>query len=194
LEYQRNGDKVVNEAIGVFTTGFGTAAICFWPKTHPARHECQQLGTLGCTLTEDAGSRWLVNTDYGTFSTLICSELLDVEERGRLRGRIDVLLVPSWNPDTATFDHTVQTTANDLHCYSAIANNARFSDCRVQTPAYKQYERDACRLICRDEVDTVSCALDVEKLRAFQRRSVDSVNVDSKEFKPIPPGFQYRRP
>lgn len=40
---------------------------------------------------------------------LISSELLDRERRSSLLGRIDVLIVPAWNIDTGTFDHTIQT-------------------------------------------------------------------------------------
>ena len=85
----------------------------------------------------------LVRTEAGTFSVLICSELLDVELRSSLIGRVDFLIVPAWYKDTATFDHTVQTVANDLHCYVAVANNALYSDSRVFVPKWARHERDA---------------------------------------------------
>jgi hypothetical protein len=194
LEYRRVGSQVQNEAIGVFTTGYGTAAVCFWPKTRPARREYQELQNLHVTMVENDEPRWLVNTDFGAFSVLICSEMLDVERWAQLRGRVDAILVPAWNQDIATFDHTIQTTASDVHCYVAVANNAQFSDCRVYVPAFDRYARDVCRLLLRSEVDTIGCELDIQKLRSFQQASMSDKMVDLKVFKPIPPGFRYLRP
>ena len=178
LEYSRVGTQVRNEAVGVFTTGHGTAAVCLWPKTRPARREYQELQKLHVTMVEHDGPRWLVNTDFGTLSVLICSEMLDVERWTQLRGRVDAIFVPAWNQDIATFDQTIQTTASDVHCYVAVANNARFSDCRVYVPAYERYERDVCRLLLPSEVDTIGCEIDVRKLRGFQLASISDKMVE----------------
>lgn len=135
-----------------------------------------------------------VSTDFGAVSTLICSELLDVRLRAELLGRIDLLVVPAWNQDTATFDHTVQTTANDLHCYTAVVNNALFSDCRVQVPSDERYLRDACRLISRADDGTIAVALSADSLRKFQLASLADPTLKLTGFKPLPPGYQFRRP
>ena len=63
--------------------------------------------------------RKIVKTDHAALSVLICSELLDIRRRGDLLGKTGLVVVPAWNRDTATFDHTVQTTAGDLHCFVA---------------------------------------------------------------------------
>jgi len=184
---------VANEAVGVFTSGFNMGAVCVWPKGKPARDEERKLLAIGVQFKRHPRIPPLaVRTKGGTISTLICSELLEVERRSALMGRIDLLLVPSWNQDTATFDHTVQTTANDVHCYVAIANNATFSDCRVHCPSDERWKRDVCRLICRGEDETISAHLDFEPLRDFQRQSADP-RADPKGFKPVPPGFEYKR-
>jgi hypothetical protein len=92
----------------------------------PAREEERKLLSLGIQFKRSPRVPPLaVQTKGGTISTLICSELLEVERPAALMGRIDLLLVPSWNPDTATFDHTIQTTANDVHCYVAIRTTQR---------------------------------------------------------------------
>jgi predicted amidohydrolase len=194
LEYARLGGGVVNDALGVFAAGFHAAAVCRWRKTRPAREEAAMLiGKKVKFIEHSPTSILVVNTDVGAFSVLICSELLDLTVRSHLLGRIDLLLVPAWNKDTATFDHTVQTVANDLHCYVAVANNAMFSDCRLQTPSDVRYRRDACRLICRDEDEVISVRVDIDALRTFQRVSLDDAANDPAGFKPIPPGYLYRR-
>jgi len=193
VEYHRRAGVVANEAVGVFTSGFNMGAVCVWPKGKPARDEERKLLAIGVQFKRHPRIPPLaVRTKGGTISTLICSELLEVERRSALMGRIDLLLVPSWNQDTATFDHTVQTTANDVHCYVAIANNATFSDCRVHCPSDERWKRDVCRLICRGEDETISAHLDFEPLRDFQRQSADP-RADPKGFKPVPPGFEYKR-
>lgn len=193
VEYHRSGNVVSNEAVGVFTPGFSLGAVCVWPKGKPARDEERQLINRNVQFRRFPSAPPLaVQTKSGTISTLICSELLEVERRSALMGRIDLLLVPSWNRDTATFDHTIQTTANDVHCYVAIANHATYSDCRIHCPSDERFKRDVCRLICREEDETITAHLDFEPLRDFQRASADP-HADPKGFKPVPPGFAYKR-
>jgi hypothetical protein len=194
LEYSRIGDGVVNEALGVFAAGFHATAVSRWRKTRPAREEAALLlGEQINFIEHSPFSTLVVNTNFGAISVLICSELLDLTVRTQLLGRIDLLLVPAWNKDTATFDHTIQTVANDLHCYVAVSNNAMFSDCRLQTPSDVRYRRDACRLICRDEDEVITVQVDIDALRTFQRLSLDNPRKDFDGFKPIPPGYVYRR-
>lgn len=194
LEYGSTSSGVVNEAVGVFAPGFKVAAVWWWPKSLPARGEHQDLLKLGVTFVQHQGTPVAVSTDFGAVSTLICSELLDVRLRAELLGRIDLLVVPAWNQDTATFDHTVQTTANDLHCYTAVVNNALFSDCRVQVPSDERYLRDACRLISRADDGTIAVAVSADALRKFQLASIADPTLKLKGFKPLPPGYQFRRP
>jgi hypothetical protein len=123
---------------------------------------------------------------------LICSELLDVRARGSLLGRIDLLAVPAWNQDTATFDHTIQT-ANDLHCFVAVANNALYSDSRVQVPSEERHERDACRLISRAEESVIAVVISPDELRKFQLASLANPSAKVDGFKPIPPGYEFKR-
>lgn len=193
LEYSRSGTNVVNEAVGVFAPGFKIAAVWWWPKSLPARGENRELLKLGVTFVEHHGTPTVVSTDFGAVSVLICSELLDVRTRGDLLGRIDLLVIPAWNQDTATFDHTIQTTANDLHCYAAVANNALFSDCRVQVPSEERFERDACRLISRGEDTVIAVVVSADTLRKFQLASLADPTLRLGGFKPLPPGYEFKR-
>lgn len=195
LEYRPIKKRVVNEAIGVFGVGYHAGIVCSWPKSRPARHEAQELDRLNLTLLEHERTPVLaVNTDAGTIATLICSELLDINVRGSLLGRIDLLLVPAWNQDTGTFDHTIQTTSNDLHCYVAVANNAAFSDCRIYGPFKARHLRDVCRIVCRNDAGTIAASVDIAALRAFQQQSLAQPMQTLNSFKPLPPGYKYKRP
>jgi hypothetical protein len=193
LEYSASTAGVVNEAIGVFTPGFRATAVCWWRKTLPARPEAKELARLKIKFVEHQPVDLVMTTDFGAISTLICSELLDVRSRAALRGRIDLLIVPSWNQDTATFDHTVQTTANDLHAFVAVANNSLYSDCRIQVPSDERHLRDACRLICRTQAMTIASTVSASALRDFQLASIKNPLGKRKGFKPLPPGYEFKR-
>lgn len=194
IEYRREGtDQVVNEALGAFAAGYRGVAVCWWPKSLPAREEELRLIRLKLRFVSHKDTPITVHTDFGSVSTLICSELLDVSQRASLRGRIDLLVVPAWNKDTATFDHTIQTTANDLHAFVAVGNNGQFSDCRVQVPSDERYLRDAVRLICREEDVTTSVLLSPRQLREFQKKSLTAPRRRPKGFKPLPPGYEFKR-
>jgi hypothetical protein len=198
LEYGRGpSGAIVNEAVGVFCVSPKEGVVCVWPKTKPARIEHKML------LDENLAFEFhpvrpplVVKTMFGALSTLICSELLDIELRARLLGRIDLLLVPCWNPDTATFEHELKTTAYDLHCYGALANNGLYSDCRIQVPARERHERDVCRLILRGTAESIAVRIDASSLRQFQIKSLDDPQLDLKKelFMPLPPSYRYRRP
>jgi hypothetical protein len=148
---------------------------------------------LGIPFVEHHNPPQVVSTDFGSVAVLICSELLDVRMRGHLLGCIDLLVVPAWNTDTATFDHTLQTTANDLHCYAAVANNAEYSDCRIQAPTDKRHERDVCRLISRKENTVIAVLVSANALRKFQLTSLADPAADPEGFKPLPPAYEFRR-
>lgn len=202
LEYRNTKAGVVNEAVGVFASAFHLATVARWPKSRPARGEEHLLRQHGLSFSRGQDSPVLVvRTNFGDIATLICSEILDVRRRATLRGRADIVVVPAWNQDTATFDHVLQTAANDLHCYFAVANVAAYSDCRVQVPRKQAWQREVCRLISRGEDDVIACVIDVRELREFQRRSVadpseaeaDGKSAAEPPFKPIPPGFEYQR-
>jgi hypothetical protein len=198
LEYGKGlTSSVLNEAVGVFSVWPREGIVCVWPKTKPARIEHKMLLEANLSFEFHSIARPLVvKTNFGALSTLICSELLDIELRTALLGRIDLLLVPCWNSDTATFEHELKTTAYDLHCYGALANNGLYSDCRIQVPAKERYQRDVCRLILPGVAETIAARIDVNQLRQFQLKSLGNPKLDLRreDFMPLPPSYVYRRP
>lgn len=119
-------------------------------------------------------------------SVLICSDLLDIEARKRLRGRIDVLFVPAWNKDVSTYAALVEATSYDIHAYVALCNSREYGDTRLRAPAKEKYARDVIVLKGGIADFFAIGELDVERLRKFQscHRSPD------KWFKPVPTGFK----
>lgn len=204
LEYLRDDSErtVVNEVIGVIPGAYFRAGVAIWRKVLPAvGEETQQLKErelrFPSSALHSAGGR-VVSSRYGDFSVLICSELLEIAARSRLPGRVDYVLVPSWNPDRQTFEHLAQASALDLHAFVAIANNALYSDCRIRGPYKLDYKKDVCRLIDPGIDSVISGVPEIAALRRHHKitpieTGATPIKPDP-EFKPLPPGFKARRP
>ena len=189
---------VINQVFAVLPGPYGTAASLAWTKTRPAREEAAQLDR--CTPPVSfpslpARDVVVVNSSYGQMSVLICSELLEARKVASLVGRSEVVLVPSWNLDTASYDHLIQSVGFQLHSFIAIANNGRYSDSRAWAPKTVRWERDLCRLIERNSDRVVSVELDLASLRRFRHNlppiQVQEADVDSvrPSWRPMPPDW-----
>lgn len=202
LEYERRGNRIMNEAVAVIPCGFGVSVSALWRKTLPAvgieADEMRDAKVRFERSLRPPGSL-VIESHFGALSVLICSELLEIRARSRLVGRVDAILVPCWNKDTVSFEQVIQGAALDIHCFVGIANNAEYSDARLRGPAAVPVLRDLCRLIERNENSVVSAIVDIKGLREFQQKKLEKVGVRppnsaKPEFKPVPPGFKYRRP
>lgn len=126
---------------------------------------------------------------------MVCSELQNTEARVKFQGKIDSLIVLSWNKDLDTFSALVEASALDLHTYTILVNNRLYGDSRVRGPFKENYKRDLARLRGGDNDYCVVVSLDIDALRNFQRKAKRWVREDD-IFKPVPEGFKistYRR-
>ncbi|MDP2305531.1 MAG: hypothetical protein Q8P18_05850 [Pseudomonadota bacterium] len=170
LEYDVIGNSVYNEAIAFVPRPFFSAAGWIWTKRRPAHHEGPELVRHAHSFATRGASRRfdVMWTEHGAFIPLICSELLEVDTRSRLLGKVDLVLVPAWNQDTTSFESLVHSAALELHCFIAVANNGVFSDCRVRGPFSEGWQREVCRLNSRGENEIVSAELPVGLLREYR--------------------------
>jgi hypothetical protein len=174
LEYIHHGTHpyVANQVFSVLPGPFMSVAAWPWTKRLPAREEAHLLSMLKSPVsfrppTPNPIPRTVIHTGWGTFSVLICSELIETRRVADLLGRAQLVLCPAWNPDTASYDHLIQSAGFQLHAVIAIANNGHYSDCRAWAPRTERWERDLCRLIERDVDDVVYVDLPLASLAAF---------------------------
>jgi predicted amidohydrolase len=161
-----------------------------WKKA-AAIDEATSLKKLGVNFLCPSSTSGPIHRVAGvSVGILICSELLNIERRGALRGKVDLLFIPAWNRDLSTFDSLVNATALDLHCFVVVANNRRYGDSRIRVPARESYQRDVCQLRGGEEDHFVCAVLRVKDLRAFQRAGTVAKNYP---FKPLPEGYLYAR-
>jgi hypothetical protein len=180
--------QVSNQVFAVLPGPFSSAATWPWTKRLPAREEGIQLGKLKPALSfppapPSAVPRTVVKSPWGAMSVLICSELIEARRVADLLGRVDVVLCPSWNTDTSSYDHLIQSAGFELHSIIAIANNGHYSDCRAWGPRSERWERDLCRLIERDVDDVVYVDIPLASLVAFH------AGQPVKGWKPLPPDW-----
>lgn len=174
LEYIHHPTQpyVANQVFAVLPGPFMSVATWPWTKRLPAREEGRLLSRLKTPVSfrppsASALPRTVIHSEWGSFSVLICSELIEARRVADLLGRVQIVLCPAWNPDTASYDHLIQSAGFQLHSVIAIANNGHYSDCRAWAPRTERWERDLCRLIERDVNDIVYVDVPLASLIAF---------------------------
>jgi hypothetical protein len=190
LEYHHDPKHsyVRNQVFAVLPGPFSSAATWPWTKRLPAREEGLHLAKLLPAVSFPpvplAGPpRTVVKSPLGSLSVLICSELIEARRVADLLGRVDVVLCPAWNTDTASYDHLIQSVGFQLHSIIAIANNGHYSDCRAWAPRSERWKRDLCRLIERDVDDVVHVDIPLSDLVAVH----DGELIEG--WRPLPPDW-----
>lgn len=169
--------------------GFPSLMIYRQDKQRPALHEEQELQRLaGLELKPDKAWKTPPLLQHGDlrFALLICSELTNISHRAALRGKVDALFVPEWNPDTETFNALVESAALDVHAYIVQCNDRQYGDSRIRAPFKDSWLRDVLRVKGGITDYCVIGEIDVQALRQFQ----SSHRSPTKPFKPVPDGFE----
>jgi hypothetical protein len=196
LDYRHVGStEIYSEAVLVLSDerlGFPSTVQIRQPKSLPAPHEEE-------TLLHKFGKKWAsvpgmdakaIYVHGGLcFGVLVCSELQNVAHRSGFQGRIDALMVLSWNQDLETFSSLVESGSLDVHAYIALVNNRKYGDSRVRVPAKVAHGRDVCRLRGGENEHVVVAKIDVQGLREFQSRDRRWPK-ENDTFKPVPEGFK----
>lgn len=168
--------------------GFSSLMIYRQDKQRPALHEEQELQRLA-GLEMKPGKAWktppIIQHGDLRFAMLICSELTNIRYRADLRGKVDALFVPEWNPDTETFNALVESAALDVHAYIIQCNDRQYGDSRIRAPYKDSWKRDVLRVKGGVTDYCVIGEIDVNSLRQFQ----SSYRSPGKPFKPVPDGF-----
>ncbi len=156
-------------------------------KIVPAIHEESDLyNTGGLSLTYKNNIKYIFDHNNFFFSGLICNDLLNIDYRQALRGKIDMLVIIEWNKDIDMYNNIVAATSNDLHCFVAQVNNRSYGDTRLRGPFKENYERDVARIKGGDSDFFVITKVKAIELREFQRY----YKSPEKPFKPVPTGFE----
>lgn len=193
LEYLHDPvDPVVfNQAYAVLPGPYSSVATWPWTKRYPAREEAAELAKLKVSFPPQAARvrrRTIVDSPYGRFSVLICSEMIEARRAADLLGRVELVVAPSWNTDSASYDHLIQSIGLQLHAIVAIPNNGHYSDCRAWASRGVRWQRDLSRLIEREINDIVVVDIPLNSLRAFHANR-QATRKPITEWRPLPPDW-----
>jgi hypothetical protein len=169
--------------------GFRSMMVYRQDKQRPAFHEEQELFRVaGLELKPDKVWNIPPVIQHGDFrfALLVCSELTNIAYRAGLRGKVDAIFVPEWNPDTETFNALVESAALDVHAYVIQCNDRKYGDSRIRVPAKDSWQRDVLRVKGGVNDYCVVGEIDIEMLRRFQ----SSYRSPSGPLKPVPDGFE----
>ena len=140
------------------------------------------------------------------FSDLMCFELTNIEYRYLLRNKIDVLIVPELNKDTAYFSSIVESASRDLHCFVVQANTSKYGDSRITGP-YNSLFKDIIKIKGGENnvllIGTVDCTEIQQKRRDYPNELNENItkawegkkssNQDKRSVKGPPAGFYNRK-
>lgn len=192
IEYQHTSKSRVRNQVWVALShdGFGFPSLMIYrqDKQRPALHEEQELQLLaGLEMKPDMAWSKPPIIQHGDFrfALLVCSELTNISYRADLRGKVDALFVPEWNPDTETFNALVESAALDVHAYIIQCNDRQYGDSRIRAPFKDSWKRDVLRVKGGVTDFCVIGEIDVHSLRQFQ----SSHRSPGNPFKPVPDGF-----
>lgn len=179
----------------------------FREKNHYASAEISALAAEHYECKDpESPSIHLIDWDGIKFSDLMCFELTNIEYRYLLRSKIDVLIVPELNKDTAYFSNIVESASRDLHCFVVQANTSKYGDSRITGP-YNSLFKDIIKIKGGENnvllIGTVNCAEIQQKRRDYpnelneKKRAAwkgnKATHQDTRSVKGPPAGFYNRK-
>ena len=165
-------------------------------KMFPAEAEIDLLRKIGSEFRPDPllekGIIKIVHHDNEdlslSFGLMICRDFTDMALRSKMRGRVDLIIVPCWNKDIHTYSSLVEATASDLHSYVICVNDRRYGDTRIRVPAKESWARDIVRISGGEEDLVMIGTLRIGELRREQSKML--LGLSSEAFKPLPTGYE----
>lgn len=120
-----------------------------------------------------------------SFASYNCFELADISHRVIFKSKVDMLIACVWNRDTNYYQHILESTVRDIHCYTIHSNTSQFGGSCVLQPT-KTATKNILSVKGGDNACILTTVLDIKKLREFQYQ-----NKPTKKdvFKFLPPGY-----
>ena len=152
---------------------------------HSESIELKNIANINLIVNSEHQEKKIYKHGNFYFSSLICNELTDIENRMIKRGKIDALFIVEWNKDIKSFNALVESAALDIHCYVVQVNNRQYGDSRIRAPYSKDFLRDIVQVKGGNHDYLIVGEINIEELRDFQSHNISP----SSPFKPVPTGF-----
>ena len=162
-------------------------------KNHYAPDEINKIHEKGKNVPQPTHS-WqnLYHWHGHVFTSYYCFELASIKERSFFYSKIDAMYCPVFNKDTYYFNNIAESMARDMHCYFILCNVSHYGDSRVTKPD-SHITMNMLKVKGGNTDDNkafiLSATLDVDKLRAFQKMTMEEQDANNKKFKKTPPDY-----
>lgn len=119
------------------------------------------------------------------FASYNCFELSDIEHRTLFKSHIDILIACVWNRDTNYYQHILESSVRDLHCYVIQSNTSQYGGSCVLRPTKTESKT---MLYVKGGINScvLTTDLNIDSLRDFQFKTNPA---PGDEYKQLPPGF-----
>lgn len=157
-------------------------------KNHYAPAELDLLNTLRIQPANDFKPQAYyhkVSWRGVTFTTYNCFELSDITHRILFKSEIDLLFACVWNKDTNYYQHILESTVRDLHCYTVQTNTSQYGGSCVLRPT-KTQSKTMLYVKGGENPCVLTTNLNISELRKFQFKSNPN---QSDNYKHLPPGY-----
>jgi hypothetical protein len=193
LDYAHHSNKRIDSSAVLVLTddrlGYASSIQVRQRKSLPAPGEEEHLyASHGLSWTEGIDFKRVYQHNGLYFGILVCSELQNMQYRADFQGKVDCLIILSWNRDLESFSALVDAAALDVHAYVALVNNRRYGDSRLRRPAKQSFNRDVCRVRGGLNDQLVVVEISPGNLRRQQSRTKHWPR-PTDAYKPAPEGF-----
>lgn len=124
-----------------------------------------------------------------SFASYNCFELSDITHRTLFKSELDILFACVWNKDTNYYQHILESSVRDIHCYVVQSNTAQYGGSCVLRPS-KTVDKTMLYVKGGTNSCVLTVDLDIAALRDFQYKSKPD---KSDKFKHLPPGFDHEK-
>lgn len=183
----------------------GAAWEVYVGKSYPALAEQARLAARRWSFKEDSFVYRFTSKAFGRIGLCICYDFLDVERHLMYRGRLEHLVVLSYNRDFESFYHNAEALARTLYCNVVVCNTGTHGGSLAVSPYYEPHKRTIYRHQGRSLSTVQIVELPVEDLMnaqtgQFDRKRHDAIKrrvgrhaskktMERPTWKSLPPGY-----
>jgi predicted amidohydrolase len=172
----------------------------FVGKTYPSPLEAAKIGKAGYRFTSDPTFYLFDAGMFGKIGVCICYDVMDVERPVFYCGRVQHLIVISYNKDITSFNHISEALARTIFSNIIICNTGHYGGSIIISPYHDAYERTLYRYEGKQMLSISVVKLPVAKLIKAQKYigiddqvlKLGETKKIEKFFKPPPPGYNKR--
>lgn len=183
----------------------GGAKEIYVGKSYPSLGEEALLAAKGWTFKKDSTVYLFESRVLGKIGVCICYDFLDVERHLMYRGKIQHLVILSYNRDFESFYHNAEALARTLYCNVVVCNTGTYGGSLAVAPFYEPFKRTIYRhqgsqlsttqvveLPVHDLIEAQAGTFDDERkaelIRSAKSRAPKKGKAEP-EWKSLPPGY-----